>query len=143
MNKHPRNAKPAPIDAAAVICFKGDEVLLIKRGKPPKAGDWSLPGGRVEPGETYAACAMRELWEETGVDAKLISKVATLDADFGTHHYLLHDYLAIWERGEPRAGDDALDARFFKMRDIAALNMWEKTQSVIEGAYAKLRDNDG
>lgn len=133
----------APIPAVGVICFKGEQVLLIKRGKPPKKGDWSLPGGRIEPGESYEVAALRELFEETGVRAKLMNKIAVIDADFGTHHYELHDWLAVWESGDVRAGDDAANACLFNMDEIAALNMWPKTEQVIRDAFAILHDNAG
>lgn len=133
------NSVSEPIPAVGVICFKGDRVLLIKRSKPPKAGDWSLPGGHIEPGETRREAALRELLEETGVTAKLLDKVATIDADFGTHHYILHDYLALWESGKVLAGDDAADARLFTLDEIAALGMWPKAQSVILDAWKILQ----
>ncbi len=130
--------KNPPVPAVGVICFKGARVLLIKRSKPPKKDDWSLPGGRLEPGETRREAALRELYEETGVSAKLLEKIAVIDADFGSHHFILHDYLAVWESGEVRACDDAADARWFELTEIEALGMWPKTQAVIFQAYAAL-----
>jgi len=61
-------------------------------------------------------------------------------ADFGSHHFILHDYLAVWESGEVRAGDDAADARWFELTEIEALGMWPKTQAVIFQAYAALTE---
>lgn len=130
--------KNTPVPAVGVICFKGDDVLLIRRSKPPKKGDWSLPGGRIEPGETQADAARRELLEETGVTATLLDKVAEIDADFGSHHFTLHDFLAVWETGDVRAGDDAADARWFNLKEIKSLGMWAKTEDVIFQAYAVL-----
>lgn len=130
-----KSSLSVPIPAVGVICFKGDQVVLIKRSKPPKKDDWSLPGGRIEPGETYREAALRELMEETGITARLLDKVAEIDADFGSHHFILHDYLAVWERGDVRAEDDAADARLFDLGDIGALNMWPKTEAVIFQAY--------
>ena len=57
-----------PVPAAGVVCFRGDEVLLIRRGTPPREGEWSLPGGRIEWGERAADAALRELREETGCE---------------------------------------------------------------------------
>ncbi|MEM7728351.1 MAG: NUDIX domain-containing protein [Pseudomonadota bacterium] len=123
-------------DCVGVICLRGDDVLLIRRGQPPRKGEWSLPGGRIEAGESEAEAALRELAEETGVSAALGPKVATIDADFEGFRYRLHDYVAHWTEGEPRGADDALEARFVPVADIAALGMWAKTQSVIEDAHS-------
>ena len=98
-----------------VICFRGEEVLLIKRGKPPRHGDWSIPGGRLEWNEAVQACALRELFEETGVRAELLGLVDVIDGFFGDErHYVLIDYAARWLEGEPVAGDDAAEARFWR-----------------------------
>lgn len=133
---HPQST---PLPAVGIICLRGDEVLLIKRGKPPREGEWSIPGGRVELGESFEQAALRELLEETGVTAQIMDKIATIDADFGTHHYRLHDYSAIWLSGEPRAGDDAMDARFVSRAQLSNFPMWEKTREVIEMTYARAK----
>jgi 8-oxo-dGTP diphosphatase len=122
------------IDCVGVICFRGDEVLLIRRANPPRAGEWSLPGGRIEDGESETAAALRELAEETGVSATLGDKIAIIDIDFEGFSYRLHDYVAVWTQGEPRGADDALDARFVRIVDIGALGMWPKTNAVIRDA---------
>ena len=122
-------------DCVGVICFREGEVLLIRRGQPPRAGEWSLPGGRIEPGESEQDAALRELAEETGVRAELGPKVAVIDADFEGFCYRLHDYAATWVSGEPVGADDALEARFVGMDDIAALRMWPKTEAVIRDAF--------
>lgn len=124
------------INCVGVICFRGDEVLLIKRGKPPREGDWSLPGGRIEAGETQAEAALRELLEETGVTATLGAKVLTLPAHFEGTDYILHDYVAEWESGEPVAGDDAAHTEFMPPDSLDALGMWGPTREVIETARA-------
>lgn len=130
-----------PIDCVGVICFRGEEVLLIKRGKPPREGDWSLPGGRIEKGETEAEAALRELKEETGITATLGTKVLTLPAHFEGTNYVLHDYVAEWESGEPVAGDDASHAEFMPPENLDALGMWDATRKVIETARAARTPN--
>ena len=134
-----------PVPAVGAVCFRGEEVLLIRRGTPPKQGEWSMPGGRVEPGEPVRAAALRELKEETGVDAVLVDLVDVVDAvfenrsgDLITRHYVLIDFVAKWQSGEPVAGDDAADARFFHLSDLASLELWDETLRVIDAAAGRL-----
>ena len=127
----------APVPAVGVVCLRGDEVLLIRRGKPPLEGSWSLPGGRIEWGERAADAALRELSEETGVEADLIGLIDVVDGLFGERHYVLVDYAARWVSGEPQAGDDATDARFWPLAEIGGLGLWEETVRIIEMAAVK------
>ena len=107
--------------------------MLIRRGKPPLEGAWSLPGGRVEWGETLEVAALRELVEETGVEADLLGLVDVVDGLFGADtHYVLIDYAARWRSGEPRAGDDATEAAFHPLARLAELGRWTQTVRVIE-----------
>ena len=127
-----------PVPAVGVVCLRGDAVLLIRRAKPPLAGAWSLPGGRVEWGETLADAALRELAEETGVRATLLGLVDVVDGLFGEDtHYVLIDYAARWTAGEPHAGDDAADAAFHRIGDLGTLGLWRETVRVIEMAMAR------
>ena len=71
-----------PVPTVGVICLRDDQVLLIKRGTAPRLGQWSLPGGRLERGETTRAGALRELAEETGVEAVLLGLVDVVDGLF-------------------------------------------------------------
>jgi len=87
--------------------LRGDEVLLIRRGQPPRAGEWSIPGGRVELGEGVAEAALRELAEETGVTAVILGLIDVVDHASEVRQAILIDYAARWVSGEPRAGDDA------------------------------------
>ncbi len=126
-----------------VVCLKGDEVLLIKRGKPPRMGEWSLPGGMQELGETAAAAAQREVLEETGVTITLGAVLDIIDiirhddeARVETH-YTLIDYGAEWLAGAPVAGDDALHAEFVRLNRIQTLGMWDETVRVIRLAAAR------
>lgn len=135
-----------PVPAVGVVCFRGEEVLLIRRGTPPRAGEWSLPGGRIEPGEPTQIAALRELREETRVEAELVGLVDVVDAIFNnrngdliTRHYVLIDYAARWVSGTPIAGDDAAEARFFHLSELTSLNMWDETLRVIDAAAALVR----
>ena len=124
---------PAPTPCVGVVCLRGDEVLLIRRGRPPKQGEWSLPGGRIEPGERSTEAALRELREETGVEAEITGLLDVVDGLFpeAGRHYVLIDYAARWLSGEPAAGDDALEARFVALDEVEALVGWDETRRVI------------
>ena len=126
-------ALPAPVPCVGVVCLRGDEVLLIRRGRPPKAGEWSLPGGRIEPGERAVDAALRELREETGVEAEITGLVDVVDGLFpeAGRHYVLIDYAARWLSGEPAAGDDALEARFVALEAVEVMVDWPETRRVI------------
>ena len=130
---------PSPVPAVGVVCIRGDEVLLIRRGKPPREGEWSLPGGRIEPGERAVDAALRELREETGVEADIVGLIDVVDGLFPEAglHYVLIDYVAIWRSGEPVAGDDAVDARFCGKVEVEALINWSETRRVIAEAFVK------
>ena len=128
----------APLIGVGIVCFRDGDVLLIKRGKPPREGSWSLPGGRQKLGETVRDCALRELVQETGAAATIGPLVDVVDSMTRDHdgglqyHYTLVDFRADWISGEPRAGGDAVDARWFAPAELADLDLWEETRRVIE-----------
>ena len=125
-----------PVPVVGVVCLKGDQVLLIRRGTEPRLGEWSLPGGRIEPGERVLDAALRELKEETGVDAVITGLLAVVDGVFPDHdrHYVMIDYRAEWTAGQPLAGDDAAEAAFHPLSAVDDLVAWEETRRVIHAA---------
>ncbi|GLS00263.1 DNA mismatch repair protein MutT [Brevundimonas denitrificans] len=129
---------PTPVPCVGVVCLRGDSVLLIRRGTPPRQGEWSLPGGRIEPGERAADAALRELREETGVAAEITGLVDVVDGLFpeAGRHYVLIDYAARWLSGEPVAGDDAVEARFVALGEVETLIGWSETRRIIRMAAA-------
>jgi ADP-ribose pyrophosphatase YjhB (NUDIX family) len=129
------NAHPVP--CAGVVCLRGDEVLLIRRGKPPRAGEWSIPGGRVELGEGVADAALRELGEETGVSAAILGLIDVVDHASDVRQAVLIDYAARWVAGEPRAGDDAAEAKFVGVAEAMRLVAWTETRRVIARAVER------
>ena len=130
---------PAPVPAVGVVCLRDGEVLLIRRGKPPRMGEWSLPGGRIEPGERAVDAALRELLEETGVTARITGLLDVVDGLFpeAGRHYVLIDYAADWRSGEPVAGDDALEARFVPLDQVEGLIDWSETRRIIAQAVER------
>lgn len=130
-----------PVPAVGVVCLRGSQVLLVRRSKPPRMDDWSLPGGRVEWGEPVAVAALRELREETGVEAELTGLLDVIDGIFpgeGAHHYVLVDFAARWLSGEPVAGDDASEAAFVSLDQAMALVRWEETRRIIRMAVEQV-----
>ena len=146
-------SNPVPVDdlrptpAVGIVCVRGEEVLLIRRGTPPKQGEWSIPGGRIETGEASKAAALRELKEETSVNAVLVGLLDVVDAVFHnrtgnliTRHYVLIDYAAKWISGEPVAGDDAAEARFFHQSELESIELWSETRRIIQKGFELLRE---
>lgn len=128
-----------PTPCVGVVCLKDDRVLLIQRGKAPRKGQWSIPGGRMEFGEGATAAALRELREETGVEAEILGLVDVVDsfdaaADW---HGLLVDYAARWTDGEPAAGDDAIQAAFLPLDEALDRVDWDETRRVIQLAWER------
>lgn len=132
-----------PVVGVGVVVWQDDQVLLIKRSKPPRAGQWSLPGGAQKLGETLAEAAAREVREETGIAIRLGDIIATLDLidrdDEGRvrHHYTLVDFVAEALETVLNAGDDAADARWFGHGEIDQLGLWSETVRIIDLAAAR------
>ena len=126
-----------PMVGVGVVVWKDEMVLLIQRGKPPRAGAWSLPGGRQELGETTREAGVREVLEETGIKIEikdLIDVVDTINRDDSGRvrmQYTLVDYWAEWKSGEPTASTDAADARWVHPEDLPDYNLWDETLRVI------------
>jgi 8-oxo-dGTP diphosphatase len=111
----------------AIVVDDAGQFLLIRRANPPAQGQWSLPGGRVEPGEDWRDAVVRELLEETGVRGQVDRFVGEVrrDAPLGGI-YVIRDYLMTVEADDagrsPRAGDDALDAAWFSPSELRDLD---------------------
>lgn len=110
--------------AVGAIVRRGDELLLVRRGREPAVGEWSVPGGRVEPGETLMEAVVRELEEETGlrgVCGPLVGWVERIGDDW---HFVILDFEAtVAGDAEPAAGDDALEARWWPVGEVAKLDL--------------------
>lgn len=125
-----------PIIGVGAVVFNGDKILLIKRGKPPREDEWSLPGGKQELGECTIDTMIREVLEETGLNVipgPLLDVIDFIERTDDTinFHYTLIDYLAETTDNQPRAGSDAKDARFFTLDEALKLTLWSETKRVI------------
>ena len=113
---------PRPVVCVGAVAVDAERLLMIRRANPPGAGAWSVPGGRVEPGETVAEAVVRELEEETGLEAvcgQLLGWVERIDDE---HHFVILDFLAEVLEPDPLvAGDDALEVRWVPLADVAEL----------------------
>jgi len=129
-----------PIVGVGGIIFRADRVLLIKRGKEPNIGQWSIPGGAVHLGETLEQAAIRELREETHLEVEVLGLVKVLERIFHdaegrvAYHYVLVDFLCRSRDGEPRPGSDAQAARFVPLKDLAEYQIAPVTLEVIARA---------
>lgn len=129
-----------PIPGVGVVCFQGESVLLVQRGKEPRRGEWSIPGGAMELHETTREAAIREFGEECGGSIELRDLIEVLDLiqrdESGQvkYHYVLIDYWAEWLGGELMASDDAMDARWVLPEELDSYGLPSWTREVIEKA---------
>ena len=145
-----REYPDAPVAAVGVVVVRGDQVLLIRRGREPIRGRWSLPGGAVELGEKVRQAAEREIQEECGVEIRATEVIKVLDAitpDDGKgfrFHYVLTELLADYVSGVPTAASDALEARWFALDQVGDLDILPITVQVIRaGADLQWRIHSG
>lgn len=110
----------------AVVHAPDGRLLLVQRGREPAVGQWSIPGGKVEPDESDIAAVHREVLEETGLDVVVGTLVGTVTRPApGGAVFEIHDYLCTAEAGTLQPGDDAADARWCTSADLAALPLVE------------------
>ncbi len=132
-----------------VVVLRAGSVLLIRRGKEPRAGQWSLPGGGQKLGETVFAAARREVKEETAVDIRVLGLLDVVDSisrdpdGAVDYHYTLVDVAAVWEAGEANAGGDAAEVVWAERRALARYDLWSETARIIDLAFDRYRDDSG
>ena len=130
------------VGVGAVIVTAGGGVVLVRRAREPLAGQWSLPGGAVEAGETWAAAVTREVREETGLDVQLCGIVDVLDRIYTDasgrleYHYVLVDCLCRPRGGQLAAGSDVTDAIIVHGQALGAYTLPADTRRIIEQALA-------
>ncbi len=125
-----------PITGIGVVIWRGDRVLLVRRGHEPRKGQWALPGGAQKLGETLFQAAIREVLEETGISIDPLRVITAIDLiepgeEGPRYHYTLVEIAARYLAGEAIAGSDAEAAGWYLPEEIPALNAWEKVAEVV------------
>ncbi len=129
------------VGVGGVVVREGS-VLLVRRGKPPLAGRWSIPGGTVELGETLEHALSRELLEETALrvaPVELLTVVDRIERDEQgvRYHFVIADYLCRWLAGEAAAGSDALDVAWATPDELVRYGLTAEALAVVRTALAR------
>ncbi len=136
-----RDYPEAPVAAVGGVVIDDGAVLLVRRAFPPRQGEWSLPGGRLELGESLADGVAREVREETGLDVDVgvvvdvFDRVHRDEAGRIRYHFVIVDFLCRPCGGTLAAGDDAADVRWVPWADVAALGVNAYAVDVIARAF--------
>ncbi len=140
-----REYPEAPVAAVGVVVVREDgRLLLARRANPPAQGLWSLPGGRIELGETVVEAARREVREECGVECEPLEVFHAVDRVFRDregrvqYHYLIVEVLARWVSGEVSPGSDASEADWFKTRELSSLDITPGVAEVVDALLSRL-----
>src|SRR5216684_5781027 len=138
-----REYPDSPLVGVGAIIIDQGRVLLVKRGHPPLAGEWSIPGGVLELGETLRQAVVREVREETGLTVapgELLGVYDRLVRDEDgrpRYHYVLIDFLCRKISGELQAADDAEEVRWFSREELTEVSLAPDTQDVIKKGFEK------
>jgi len=142
----PGASRSPVLGVGAVIWNDRHEVVLIRRGKAPRQGQWSIPGGHLEWGESLHDAIVREVLEETGLTVEIAGLVDTVDliardeSGAVTRHYVLIDFAARVVAGELRAGSDAAEARWVPFSALDDYGLWSETRRIIDDSRHVLGD---
>lgn len=113
-----------PVLAVGAVVLEHDRLLLIRRGRGPAQGEWSVPGGSVEHGETLAEAVVRELREETGLEGVCGRLLDWVERIAGEHHHVIFDFeVTLLGDNVPTAGDDAAEVAWVDLVDVAEMRL--------------------
>jgi 8-oxo-dGTP diphosphatase len=118
---------------ASVVIVADGAILLVQRGHEPQLGRWSVPGGRVEPGETLEEAAKREAYEETGLEVRIGAELWSLLIPDGDRTFEVHDFAATVTGGTLLAGDDAADVRWIPFDELEDLPLTDGLMGYLRG----------
>jgi len=136
-----------PVVGVGGVVISEGRALLVRRGSPPLEGQWSIPGGMLESGETLLLGVRRELLEETGIEVKVLELIEVferinLDGEGkARYHYVVLDYLCEAVRGEARAGSDVTDVAWATPGELAQYALTETATRVILKAFDIAREH--
>jgi mutator protein MutT len=140
MAKQKGASLPVPtMGVSAVVLNDDDTVLMVCRNKSPACGQWSIPGGRMEPGESLMSACKREVKEETGIDVEVKNILAVVERRVENFHYVIVDFLATLEQTNssvPFAQTDVSDARWVSVNELGDLNLVDGLEEIIRRAYS-------
>jgi ADP-ribose pyrophosphatase YjhB (NUDIX family) len=144
-----------PIVGIGGVIIDQGRAVLIRRGSEPLLGEWSIPGGTLELGETLEEGVARELLEETGINVRILELIEVFDRIFPGNgsfsakskknprfHYVIADYLCERLSGEPRAGSDVTDLAFAREEELARFHLTETATRILKKAFAMHRNRD-
>ena len=140
-----RHYPDQPLVGVGAVIFRGEAVLLVRRGQEPARDSWSLPGGLVEMGETLEAALAREIAEETGLTVRILGISAVLERLFPdeagriAYHYVLIDYACDYLEGDLQPGSDITAAQFVAWPDLERFDLPQFTADVIRQAREQRR----
>ena len=136
-----------PVLAVAAVVFDHeDRLLLVRRAKEPSLGAWSIPGGAVELGETLQEATVREVLEETGVQADpidlitFVERIVPGNGDRPQYHYVIAEFLCRWKSGVPSPSDDVDRAFWVPRSELSTYALPKVTQEIIHKAWLMYHD---
>jgi ADP-ribose pyrophosphatase YjhB (NUDIX family) len=134
-----------PVVAVGAVVWRGPErLLLVRRGQAPRRGEWSIPGGRVELGETLRDALVREVAEETELAVTVEGLIDIVDfmerdgAGAAFSHYVLIDFSARWVSGEASPASDVMECRWFAPAEALVRVSWDETRRIIHASARQL-----